>query len=146
MERMMTRAMREKRAGPLEAFGISVPPTGLIRDPKPSDKKEPEPDEKDEKKEVKKESEEKKEEEKKKEEKVEKSLNDSGFTYQVVQPVRPSIIQKSFSNKPTGYQILKAMEDGWGKKTTDANTAYEETIARLVKGEFGTGAPGESDI
>lgn len=76
---------------------------------------------------------------------TEKSTVKKTFEYVKVEPVRPEIFSKlmeSYNPNVTGYQILKAIETGWDGKYTSADASLEEAIARLNRGEFGTGSPG----
>lgn len=123
---------------PSEAQASIIPPAvkepgtdsaGLSMENKSDEKK----DEK--KEEVKKEDKEEKKDEKKEE--MKKSLNS---VYKVVETVRPAIFNKAISNEvePTAYQMLKALEQGFGvtKKAEDALVIMHQ---KMDAGEFGTG-------
>lgn len=87
---------------------------------------------------------EEKKEEKKEDEKVEKSQEkfNKGFNYVVAETVRPRIFQKTHEGAvPTGYQILKAIENGWNGQFAKADDSFAEAMRRLEIGEFGTGNP-----
>lgn len=73
---------------------------------------------------------------------VNKSVSPSGdFEYEMVKAVRPkwNPIPETPSNAPTGYQILKAIDNGWGGKHTSYEQSFIEAYQRLLKGEFGDG-------
>ena len=71
-------------------------------------------------------------EEPKKEEKY------KSFSYADNEPLRPSIMTKSFEQYPDGYQIIKAALGGWGVEGIDSDGAYVETLKRLDNREFGS--------
>lgn len=94
-------------------------------------------------------SDDKKEEEKKEEVKksepaqeIKKSSKD-GYVYEVVKAARPKygIFPEVPQGAPTGAEILKAINSGWGGKYTNYEGAFVEAYQRLLKGEFGTGLP-----
>jgi len=107
----------------------------------PTGEGEPKKDAKVEKADEEKKTEEKKEEPKKEEktEEVKKSIDDS--TYKVVETVRPLIKARSDPNgKPTAYQMLKAVEQGFGE-TKDAAQSLILMHQKMLAGEFGDGNP-----
>lgn len=82
------------------------------------------------------------EEAKTKKEKDEKANKYKSYNYTDNEPLRPTIMTKSFETYPDGYQIIKAtLEDGWGIEGADAGTVQEELFKRLNNGEFGHFAP-----
>lgn len=98
---------------------------------------------------VRKEPEEEEESEEKKEKEMEKKdvkKAHNGFQYVQVESQRPEIFAKTWTGPlVTGYQIQKAIESGWGGKFHDAESSITEAYMHLIKGEYGTGAPGEQD-
>lgn len=101
------------------------------------EKKEEDKKEEDKKEEVKKTEDEKKDEDKK--EDMKKSSDE--YVYKVVKAVRPKVgvLPETPSDAPTGYQILKAIDDGFGGKHTDYEQSFIEAYSRLLNGEFGSG-------
>lgn len=86
--------------------------------------------------------EEEKKEEKKEEKEVEKVVTQvkKVYQYETVEAVRPRFYNKSIPERPaTAYQMLKAIESGWGGKTNDPQEALTIAINKFEDGEFGTG-------
>ena len=80
------------------------------------------------------------EDESKKEEKKEE-IKKSHSIYKVVETVRPIIKSRgSYSDIPSAYQMLKAVEGGFGE-TRDADRALVLMHEKMARGEFGDGRP-----
>lgn len=131
---------------PSEAQADIIPPavkepskdeTSVTMENKADDSEEKKPEEK--KEEVKKDEEPKKEE--KKEETKTEEVKKSDATYKIVETVRPMIKARADNdNVPTAYQMLKAVENGFGE-TRDAAQALVIMHQKMLKGEFGDGNP-----
>lgn len=68
------------------------------------------------------------------------------YDYKITHTVKPfEFVNKSYGAIPTGYQIMKAMFNGYAsngvKKCVTVSQVRAETMARLHKGDFGTGLP-----
>jgi len=132
---------------PSEAQADIIPPavkepskdeTSVTMENKADDSDEKKPEEK--KEEVKKDEEPKKEEEKKEETKTEE-VKKADPAYKIVETVRPMIKARADNdNVPTAYQMLKAVENGFGE-TRDAAQALVIMHQKMLKGEFGDGNP-----
>lgn len=73
-----------------------------------------------------------------------KSISPSGdFEYEMVKAVRPKydLLPTAPTNAPTGYQVMKAMFNGWNGKFTNFEKSFIHGYERLLKGEYGTGFP-----
>lgn len=80
-------------------------------------------------------------EEEKKEEKKPEMYAKSDETYEIVKTIRPKVYQPDeLKSVPTGYQILKATANGWGK-TSSAEEALTMMYEKYENGEFGNGLP-----
>jgi len=80
-------------------------------------------------------------EEEKKKEKDPEMYAKSDETYEIVKTVRPKVYQPDeIKSVPTGYQILKATANGWGK-TQSAEEALTIMYEKYENGEFGNGLP-----
>lgn len=102
-------------------------------DKKPEEKKAEEVKKEDEKKDAPK-AEEKKEEKK-------EYMDKSNDVYKVVETVRPIMkTREHIGEKPTAYQMLKALENGFGE-TKNANQALVLMHQKMQSGEFGDGLP-----
>lgn len=57
---------------------------------------------------------------------------------------RPGIAKSGYDDSPfpTGYQIIKAALNGWGREGVDAEGAYNKTLQLLDMNAFGTEPPG----
>ena len=123
-------------AGSIRAPSDEAPKTDSIKVSKADEEKKKEEEKKEEKMD-KSEAIEKSE----KPEEIRKSVAPDGFEYTVVKAVRPKYQQypDTPETAPTGYQVMKAMFDGWGGKHTDFEKSFVEGYNRLLKGEFGTG-------
>lgn len=122
--------------GSIKAPADKAPATDTVDVSKSDVKKDgDEKKEADEKKEDKKETEDKKED-------MQKSSDD--YVYRVVKAVRPkvSLLPETPQGAPTGYQMLKAIDDGFGGKHTNYEQSFTEAYTRLLKGEFGSGLGG----
>jgi hypothetical protein len=98
----------------------------------------------DEKKDEKKEDVEKTDEDKKDEKKEDKEVSKSDDSeYEIIKTVRPILktSQVEVSQIPTGYQVLKAIINGWNGKTSSAEESLTIAYNKLESGEFGTGLP-----
>lgn len=81
------------------------------------------------------------EEEKKKEKNPEMYAKSDEKLYEIVKTVRPKVYQpEELKSVPTGYQILKATANGWGK-TSSAEEALTIMYEKYENGEFGNGLP-----
>jgi len=80
-------------------------------------------------------------EDEKKDEKKEEIAKSEDKTYEIVKTVRPKIyIAEEVSTVPTGYQILKAVSNGFGV-TSSAEEALTIMYNKEANGEFGNGQP-----
>ncbi len=80
-------------------------------------------------------------EEEKKKEKDPEMYAKSDKTYEIVKTVRPKVYQPDeLKSVPTGYQILKATINGFGK-TSSAEEALTLMYEKYENGEFGNGLP-----
>lgn len=87
---------------------------------------------------------EKKEGKEEKEVEKAKTVKKSGnYAYVDVTPLRPrfTIMKNIPDSPPTAYQVLKAIESGWGGETRNADESLEMAINKFEDGEFGTGWP-----
>jgi len=81
------------------------------------------------------------EEEKKKLKNPEMYVKSDEKLYEIVKTVRPKVYQPDeLKSVPTGYQILKATANGWGK-TSSAEEALTIMYEKYENGEFGNGLP-----
>lgn len=87
-------------------------------------------------------SEDKKEEKKESMEKANTVKKSGGYNYVTVEPFTPrfTVMKNQPDNPPTAYQVLKAIEQGWGQ-TSDADESLTIAINKFEDGEFGTGFP-----
>ena len=76
----------------------------------------------------------------KKKDKKEEYMEKSDNVYPVIKAVRPEVVRKDHSDRPTAYQMLKAAENGWGGKATTAREAGTILMSKLKDGEFGNGS------
>lgn len=72
---------------------------------------------------------------------VKKALDSVYKTVEAIRPAYGILKAEDDSVKPTAYQFLKAIDDGWGGKFKKAEDSYIEAVRRLENGEFGTGFP-----
>lgn len=80
-------------------------------------------------------------EDKKEEVKKSEDIKKSDYTYKVVETVRPLLKSNIQSGeKPTAYQMLKGVADGFGV-TSDASEALVLMYQKMESGEFGDGRP-----
>ena len=69
----------------------------------------------------------------------EKDMKKSDSTYKVVETVRPLIKARAdYSKVPTAYQMLKAVENGFGQ-TKSADQSLVIMYNKMINGEFGDG-------
>lgn len=94
---------------------------------------------------------EKKEEKKEDKEAVEKSedmkksiVASDGYSYEIVKAVRPKIgiLPENPVNAPTGYQLIKAINSGFGGKFDTYEKAFIHAYENTLAGKYGTGNPG----
>ena len=94
--------------------------------------------------------EDKKEEKKEDKEAVEKSeikksiVASDGYSYEIVKAVRPKIglLPENPVNAPTGYQLIKAINSGFGGKFDTYEKAFIHAYENTLAGKYGTGNPG----
>ncbi|NIT99609.1 MAG: hypothetical protein GWN01_01290 [Nitrosopumilaceae archaeon] len=75
---------------------------------------------------------------------VRKAVSPDGeYEYTIVNKARPKYdpMPSTPQNAPTAYQVLDAINKGWGGKYTSYEQSFTEAMNRLEKGEFGTGFP-----
>lgn len=97
-------------------------------------------------------AEDEKEDKEKKEEKpvekaeeIQKAATDSdGYKYEFVKAVRPKygLLPQTPSNSPTGYQIIKAINSGFGGKYDTYEKSFIHAYENVISGAYGTGNPG----
>lgn len=75
----------------------------------------------------------KKEEEKEEAKEVAKS---GEYKWEVVKAIRPEIFNKTADEIPNGYQIIKAVEKGYGGKYTNAQDVLTHTLEKMFAGDF----------
>lgn len=88
---------------------------------------------------------EKKEKEEEKVEDVKKSLAGSdGYVYEIVKAVRPKfgLLPENPVNAPTGYQLIKAINSGFGGKYNTYEKSFIHAYEGVLAGTYGTGNPG----
>lgn len=69
---------------------------------------------------------------------------ENGYEFEKTETPRPTMFTKSSNTTPTGWDVIKAVENGWGKHTTPEDS-LKEMNQLFNKGSFGSGLPGGSD-